>query len=316
MNILVTGGAGFIGRWLVKRLVELGHEIYVIDNLFRGDKKNLEGLKVKEFVVGDIRDKEALEKVFKNKIDICLHLASTCDVQHSIENPEVVFDVDVLAGFHLLNLCKKNNTKVILISTGLVYKDSDKPLNEENPTRPSSPYAAAKLAEEHLFMSYYITYGHPVVVLRPFNTYGPHALFTRGNAEGSVIPIFIKRKLTEKPLEIFGSGEQIRDFLYVEDCVDFIVKAAFSENAVGEVINAGYGRGISINELALLIAKDKSRIRHIPHHHPQSEIKHLVCDNSKAKRLFGWQPQTSLEKGLVKTEEWIKRFLKNEPGMV
>ena len=110
-------------------------------------------------------------------------------------------------------------------------------------------------------------------------------------------------------LLVYGDGTQTRDLLYVEDCADFIVRATFCKDAVGEVINGGTGRDTSINDLALMICRDRSKIRHVPHHHPQSDIRKLVCDNSKARKMLGWEPKTSLEKGIEKTKKWIKEVI-------
>jgi nucleoside-diphosphate-sugar epimerase len=125
--------------------------------------------------------------------------------------------------------------------------------------------------------------------------------------EGGVVSIFVRSLLEGEPLKIFGDGTQTRDLLFVEDCAEFIVKAAFTEKAVGEVINAGSGNDIEINDLAVLVCKDAERIRHVKHHHPQSEIPKLLCDYTKAKELLGWKPKTSLEEGIEKTKAWIRR---------
>jgi len=124
--------------------------------------------------------------------------------------------------------------------------------------------------------------------------------------EGGVVSIFIKNQIDGEGLRIFGDGTQTRDLLYVEDCADFIVRAACSGKVVGQIINAGAGRDISINDLALLISKDPGKIQHVKHHHPQSEIPKLLCDSSKARELLGWEPQTSLEEGIQKTERWLR----------
>jgi nucleoside-diphosphate-sugar epimerase len=150
-----------------------------------------------------------------------------------------------------------------------------------------------------------------MVILRPFNTYGP---YQKSSAEGGVISIFIRRYLEGKDLLIYGDGEQTRDLLYVEDCVDFIVKAAFCKKAVGEVINAGTDRDITINDLALMICKDKTRIKHVPHIHPQSEIRKLVCNCQKARKWLGWESTTSLEEGIKKTLRWISDTLVSANG--
>jgi nucleoside-diphosphate-sugar epimerase len=124
--------------------------------------------------------------------------------------------------------------------------------------------------------------------------------------EGGAVSIFIKRNLEGKELEIFGDGTQTRDLLYVEDCVDFLLRASFAEEAIGQVINAGTGKDISINELALLVCKDKKRMKYLPHHHPQSEVAKLLCDYSKAQSLLGWKPGINLKEGIARTEEWIR----------
>jgi nucleoside-diphosphate-sugar epimerase len=181
---------------------------------------------------------------------------------------------------------------------------SSKAINEEHPLNPKSPYAGSKLAAENLASSYYHAYGLPVVITRPFNTYGP---YQKSDMEGGVVSIFVKSLLQGETLKIFGDGTQTRDLLYVEDCADFIVKASFNEKAVGAVINGGYGHDIEIKDLALLICKDSERFVHVKHHHPQSEISKLLCDYTKAKKMLGWVPKTSLEEGIEKTKLWIRR---------
>ncbi|GAH49256.1 unnamed protein product, partial [marine sediment metagenome] len=145
--------------------------------------------------------------------------------------------------------------------------------------------------------------GLPVVILRPFNTYGP---FQKTDMEGGVVSIFVKRKLNNQKLLVYGDGTQTRDLLYVEDCAEFIIKASECEKCVGEIINAGTGRDISMNDLAMLIVGDENSIEHIEHHHPQSEIMKLICNSSKAKKLLNWEPKISLKEGILKLEMWIK----------
>lgn len=307
MNVLVTGGAGFIGRWVVKQLLEQGANVWVLDNLDNGEEKNLGEFKAnshfKQFVKGDVRDKEIISALFKNKLDSCVHLAAQINVQDSIENPKKAFDANVVGAFNILEEARKYNTKVIIVGTCMVYGQARKAIDEEHGLKPLSPYAASKLIAENWALSYYYSYKLPVVVLRPFNTYGP---FQKSNTEGGVVSIFVSRNLQGKTLNVFGDGKQTRDLLYVEDCADFIVKAAFSKKAVGQLINAGLGKDISINDLALLIAKDPRKIKHVLHPHPQAEIKKLLCGCSKAKKLLNWEPKTSLEEGIKKTGQWFK----------
>ena len=308
MKILVTGGAGFIGRWVVKRLLSDSIDVWVLDDLSNSNKANLsEFTKDSNYhglTVGDVLDMECVTKLFQNEYDACIHSAAQINVQESLNDPEKTFKTNVIGTYNVLSCALRFNTKVVIIGTCMVY-DTAQPggISELSPVKPTSPYAGSKLAAENLALSYYCGLGLPVVILRPFNTYGP---FQKTNMEGGVVSIFIKNKIEGRKLKIFGDGTQTRDLLYVEDCADFVAKAAFSDNAIGQVINAGAGRDISINDLALLIGKSRDRIEHVEHHHPQSEIQKLLCDNTKARRILNWSPAVPLEEGIAKTEEWIK----------
>lgn len=314
MNILLIGGAGFIGRWVLKKLLEKGHKVTVFDNLSWG-KDQIRN--IQEFldhpqltyVEGNIENPEELHNVFQKNPDLCIHMASFNIVQKSIENPKHAFDTDVLGTFNIAEECRKNKTRMIFISTCMVY-DMVKgdPITELHPIKPISPYSAAKIAAENIVLSYYHTYGMNVNVLRPFNTYGPFGLYPSG--EGTVIPRFLNNFLHGKPLEIFGDGLQTRDFLYVEDTANFIIAAAENTSIKGEIINGGSGTEISIKDLAKLIQPDASKINFITHHHPQSDVRRLLCDSSKAKKLLGFVPKTDLKTGLAKTKEWMLELQK------
>lgn len=309
MDVLVTGGAGFIGRWVVKRLLDDGHRVWVLDNLSSGRRENLEGLQeqggFQDFIAGDIRDVSLLQSLFKKRFDICYHLAASINVQDSIDDPGTAFENDTAGTFYLLEECRKHGVKMVFMSTCMVYDRSVHPqgIRETDPTKPASPYAGAKIAAESLTLSYHYAYGLPVVVLRPFNTYGP---YQKTDGEGGVIAIFIKNKLSGDVLKIYGDGTQTRDFLYVEDCARFVAQAGYSDEVNGEIVHAGLGQDISINDLAKRIAGNGSRIQHVPHIHPQSEISKLLCNYSKAREKLGWEPLVSLEEGIRRTEEWIR----------
>ena len=308
MKVLVTGGAGFIGRWVVKRLLADGIDVWVLDDLSNSSESNLEEFTEADnyhgMTIGDVSDGECVEKLFRDKYDICIHSAAQINVQESLDNPEKSFRTNVIGTYNMLSHALKFNTKVVLVGTCMVYDMAQSAgIAELSPVKPTSPYAGSKLVAENLALSYYYGFGLPVVILRPFNTYGP---FQKTNMEGGVVSIFIKNKIGGRKLRIFGDGTQTRDFLYVEDCADFIAAAAFSDDAIGQIINAGSGRDITINDLALLICQNPNLIEHVEHHHPQSEIPKLLCDNTKARRILNWQPKTPLEEGILKTEEWIK----------
>ncbi len=310
-RILVTGGAGFIGRWVVARLLDAGHEVWAFDNLSNGSEANLGEFRAhprfKGLTVGDIRDPAALAGAFAAKPEVCFHLAAQINVQESIDFPGRAIETNILGTYCVLEAARKTGAKVVLVGSCMVYDVADaRPISEMHPLKPASPYAASKLAAEELALSYYRAFGLPVVILRPFNTYGP---YQKSNMEGGVVSIFVQNDLRGDTLKIYGDGTQTRDLLYAEDCADFIIQAGLSDKAVGHVINAGMGTDISINDLASLICKDPSRIAHVPHHHPQAEIRRLVCDASKAKRLLGWAPKVSLRDGIEKLRAWQKAHM-------
>jgi nucleoside-diphosphate-sugar epimerase len=286
----------------------------VLDDLSNGSKQNLDEFSghpnFSGLTEGNIADIETVRNVFDSEFDICLHLAAQINVQESLENPETAFRTNLIGTYNILESALRRKTKLVLMGTCMVYDVAQlKPINEEHPIKALSPYAGSKVAAENLALSYYHGLKLPVVVLRPFNVFGP---FQKSNMEGGVVSIFIKRFLKGQPLEIYGDGTQTRDLLYVDDCAEFIYRASLNENAVGEVINAGIGRDITINDLAMLIAKDSSKLKHVEHIHPQSEIPKLLCDYTKAKSLLGWEPKITLEEGIERTKIWIKGIINPE----
>ncbi|WP_214627339.1 dTDP-glucose 4,6-dehydratase [Paenibacillus agaridevorans] len=310
MNILLTGGAGFIGRWVAKHLLDDGHSVWIVDDLSNGREVNIDEFRensgLKAFIKGTILDETLLERLFEeNSFDICYHLGASINVQDSIDDPRTTFNNDTIGTFYILEQCRKNDVKVVFMSTCMVYDRCTNPggITELDPIKPASPYAGAKIAAENMVLSYYHAYGLPTVVIRPFNTYGP---FQKTGGEGGVVAIFIKNKLSGKMLNIYGEGTQTRDLLYVEDCARFVAEAGYSDAVNGEIVNAGLGSDIAINDLAQLVVGDESRICHVKHIHPQSEIQKLLCNSDKAERLLGWRPEISLEEGIRRTEQWIK----------
>ncbi|MFH1225450.1 MAG: SDR family NAD(P)-dependent oxidoreductase [Candidatus Diapherotrites archaeon] len=312
-NVLVTGGAGFIGRWVVKKLLGEKHRVWVLDNLSNGSAENLAEFKGNKnfagLVQGNVEDAALVSGLFsKNKFDLVIHLAAQINVQESIGNPRKSFDSNILGTFVLLEEMRKRRSlpKMALIGTCMVYDlaSAGGAISESHPLKPLSPYAASKIAAEQLVEAYGNSYSLPYTILRPFNTYGP---FQKSNMEGGVVSIFLQNALNKEPLKVFGSGKQTRDLLYVEDCTEFIVRAAFEKRAEGKVINAGSGQDISVNELAKIIARGKSKVLHVKHHHPQAEIMKLQCDYSLARKLLGWKPRHTLEEGINETREWLSR---------
>ena len=329
MNILVTGGAGFIGHWIVKKLLEDGHKVTAFDNLSNGEIENIQEFKNNsnfKFIGGDVRDENKLDEIFKEKFDIVYHLAASINVQDSIEDPRTTFYNDVVGTFNILERAKiqmfgRNGNmdgdgwvldanedtypcKVVFTSTCMVYDVSvQEGIDEKHPVNPVSPYGGSRIAAENMVLSYYNAYKLPTVVVRPFNTYGP---FQKTGGEGGVVAAFINNSLHSRNINIYGSGEQTRDLLYVKDCARFLAMAGYCDKVNGQIVNAGTGRDVTINELAQIITKNRVEVRHVKHIYPQSEIMKLKCNYKKARDLINWEPEYTLEKGIEETECWIE----------
>jgi nucleoside-diphosphate-sugar epimerase len=336
MNVLVTGGAGFIGRWVVKRLLDTGARVLALDDLSNGRQENLAALEGQAgfagLKVGDLKDRKLLADLFAGQPwDRVFHLGASIHVQHSIDDPEVTYRNDVDGTFAVLEACRRQyfqlnglnpaerrfvlsevdhrltdrRPRLTVVSTCMVYAPAadGQGIDEGHALRPGSPYAACKIAADHLALSYNHAYRMPVTVVRPFNTYGP---FQKADSEGGVVSVFLKRDIEGLPLLVKGSGRQTRDLLYVEDCAAFISRAGESEAVEGTIVNGGTGQDIPIRELARLVASPSNRLEHIPHDHPQAEIARLVCDAHKARSLLGWTPVTSLAEGLIRTRRWLE----------
>lgn len=309
MRVLVTGAAGFIGRWVVAELLERGHSVLAVDNLVAGQESNLadlSGLRGFEgFEPGDVRDDAACRRWLRG-VDAVAHLAASISVQDSIDDPGTTFDNDVVGTFRLLEASREAGARFLFMSTCMVYDMATAPegIAEDHPVKPASPYAASKLSGEALTLSYGHAYGHPVTVVRPFNTYGP---FQRSVGEGGVVAIFTRRSLLGEPLRIYGDGTQTRDLLYVTDCARFVADALLSDAVRGRVVNAGTGHDVSVNDLAAAIEPDPARIEHVAHIHPQSEIPVLRCDPRLAAQLLGWRPQVTLAEGLAEVRAWMRQ---------
>jgi len=305
-RVIVTGGVGFMGRWMSKHLVELGHDVRILDNLSNCTEENIRAFRheLGECVIGDIKDRHVLELLFKGGVDVCIHMAAAINVQESIDNPRKCLEDNVVGTFNVLEECRRHRCRIVFISSALVYAtaDGDQIIAEDHPLNPSCPYAASKISGEKMVIAYHKTYDLPAVILRPFSIYGP---WQRSDSEGGVMSIFINNKLMEKSLNIYGDGEQGRDFFYIEDCAEFIALSAFSDKTNGEILNAGSGQEMKIKELARIIGNGEVDIRFVDHHHLHAEIMHMKADAGKAKCLLNWEPKTDLQEGIRKTTDWL-----------
>ncbi len=299
MNVLITGGAGFIGSNLVDELIAQGNEVVIIDNLSTGKKENLNPNA--EFYELDIRNLEKIKPLFTG-IDYVFHLAAMPRIQASIDNPILSNDINLNGTLNVLIAARDAKVKKVIYSaSSSAYGDQTKmPLHEDMPARPMSPYGLQKHASELYCKLFSELYGLPTVSLRYFNVYG-----NRQVLEGAyclVMGIFIRQRLANEPMTIIGDGEQRRDFTSVIDVVRANIMAVESDKVGnGEVINIGRGKNYSVNELAKLIGGPTINMP------PRIEPKETLADNSRARELLGWEP-------IVDLHVWLEDY-KKEMGL-
>lgn len=323
VEVLVTGGAGFIGSHTVDHLIERGCNVTVLDNLDTGKIENLSQHVGKEgfnFIKGDVCKPEDVEESMRG-CGVVIHDAAVVGVRHYVENPLKVMEVNIFGTHNVLEAARKLDVdRVILISTSEVYgKNAKLPLREDDdrllgPTRINRwCYSTAKAVDEHLCFAYHSRYGLRTTILRYFNAYGPRQ---ECSVYGGVIARFISQVLNGKPPTVFGDGKQSRCFTYVSDIVEGTMLAAENDKAVGEVFNLGSEHEISILDLANLIIKIagvEGRLKPVLTSYEEfygpwyEDIRRRVPDISKAKRILGYAPRVSLGQGLRRTLEWYKR---------
>jgi nucleoside-diphosphate-sugar epimerase len=309
-EILVTGGAGFIGSHIVDRLLKEGFKVRVLDNLSTGEKKNLAQHKNKktfQFIEGDIRNLELVKRAVRG-VDAVIHEAALVSVTRSVENPLLSNEINVTGTLNLLKASADAHVKrFVLASSCAVYGDTETlPNHEKLAPKPLSPYAVDKLAAENYAKVFYDVYGLETVSLRYFNVYGPRQKY--GPYSG-VISIFINCLLENKFPTIYGGGEQTRDFVNVEDVVEANMLALARREAVGEVFNISTGEPITINKITETLQKimGKSLLKPVHAEPRPGDIKHSYGDITKARRNLGYKPKVQLEKGL---SELVKSYSK------
>jgi dTDP-glucose 4,6-dehydratase len=313
-KVLVTGGAGFIGSHIVDKLLSEGLEVTVVDNLSAGQPENFDHNSGKEnfrFVEGDIRD-TALVKGLVKDVEAVFHEAALISVVSSVKDPLTTHDVNVTGTLNLLKICADSGVKrFVFASSASIYGEMETPLMREDMIpRPVSPYGVSKLAAENYAKLFYKIYGLETVCLRYFNVYGPRQ---KHSQYSGVIPLFIERALSNEPPIIYGDGKQTRDFVYVQDVVGANLLALSGKNAVGQVLNIGTGKAISVNQLAKIILRlyGKEDLQPVHSDRRPGETKLGSCaDTSKAKIDLGYEPKISLEEGLTRLCEWYKNHVK------
>ena len=303
MRILVTGGAGFIGSNIVDALVNLGHNVFIVDNLLTGKKENINPNAV--FYEVDITDKKMLESIFKEtRPEIVFHAAAQIDVRKSVEDPSFDAEVNVVGSVNLFSLCVRYGVKRIVFSStgGALYGEPKEiPADENSPIEPLSAYGVAKFAVEQYLNYFKRLYGIERVILRYGNVYGPRQ---DPLGEAGVVAIFTGRILNGKPPVIFGDGNQTRDYIFVEDVVRANILAMEGKEGI---YNIGTGIETSVNRLIELFGRITGNSVKPEYAPPRrGEVSRIALDCKKAKKELGFVAEVCLEEGLKRTLEWYK----------
>lgn len=304
MNIVVTGGAGFIGSHVADAYIEKGHKVIIIDDLSSGKKENI-NLKA-EFHHRDINDPE-VEDIFKNnQIDILNHHAAQMDVRVSVADPVYDASINIIGGIKLMEYCRKYGVKKVIFSStgGVIYGEPDyMPADEVHPIRPQCPYGVSKYSFENYMKYYYDLYNLDYTIFRYGNVYGPRQ---DPHGEAGVVAIFSGLLLKGEKCKIFGSGNSTRDYIYIDDIVRGNLMAL--EAGGGEIFNLGTGIATSVNTLYDKM-KNLMKRNLEPQHEAErpGEIENICLDYKKAEKIMDWKPLTSMEEGLQKTISFFAR---------
>jgi NAD dependent epimerase/dehydratase len=311
LRVLVTGAGGFVGSHLVEALVGAGaHVKALVRYTSRGSWGHLEQVTPEvqhsiKVVLGDVRDAQFIRHHVRG-FDVVFHLAALIGIPYSYEASESYMDTNVRGTLNVLQAARDAaGPRVVVTSTSEVYGTAVyTPMDEKHPLQAQSPYSASKIAADKLAESYHLSFGLPVVTVRPFNTYGPR------QSARAVIPTIVSQVLAGGATLRLGSLDPVRDLTYVGDTVRGFLRAGIAEQAVGQVINLGTGHGISIGELArtimqitgrkLAIVADTDRVRP-----PASEVRLLVAKTERARDLLGWEPEVPLAEGLKRVVDYI-----------
>jgi dTDP-glucose 4,6-dehydratase len=313
-RVLVTGAAGFIGSHLTEALLAIGADVTVfIRYNSRADLGALRHLAPAErakltVIAGDIKDPAALSQAMEG-IDVVFHLAALIGIPYSYIHPIDYVQTNTVGTANLLEACRQRGVKrIVHFSTSEVYGTAQYvPIDEQHPMQAQSPYAASKVGADQLALSYFRSFGTPIAIARPFNTYGPR------QPARAIVPTIIGQALKGSTIRL-GSLSPLRDMNYISDTVAGVLRIAETDEALGSVINLGSSREISVHEIArtvfrvlgreFFIELDDARVRP-----EKSEVHRLLADTTKAKHLLGWQPSVSIEDGIALTIDWMRRNL-------
>jgi UDP-glucose 4-epimerase len=310
MKILVTGGAGFMGSWLVDELVKLGHNVISVDSLLGGYLENVNPNCT--FFQFDLRDTKKVNEIVKD-VDIIYHLAAYAAEGQSIFSPIEINDINIRPMNNLLVAAVNNNVKRFVFTSSMaVYGDQNPPFSEDMPRMPVDPYGIGKTYCETMLEIFSKIYEFEYVILRPHNVYGPRQNIA--DPYRNVLGIWINRILRGLPPMVYGDGEQTRAFSYIEDVAPTIVKAGLSNKANGQIINIGSDEVVTINEAAKIVL-DTMKVDMKPVHEAErpGEVKHAWCTVDKSIKVLDYRTNHSLAVGIVKMVEWARKVGPQKP---
>jgi NAD dependent epimerase/dehydratase len=315
MKILVTGAGGFIGSHLIERLLSVGHDVRALVRYNgRGDQGHLKALPEKlqtsvEVVFGDITDASHMRRLVTGCDAVC-HLAALIGIPYSYEAPRSYVDTNVLGTLNVLEACRDANTsRVVITSTSEVYGTARyAPIDEAHPLQGQSPYSASKIGADKLAESFFNSFDLPVVTLRPFNTFGPR------QSARAIIPTVLTQAISGVTEIQLGSLDPQRDLTFVTDTAEGFRLAVETPGIEGQTIHFGSGKAVTVGDLAqrcLNVVGSSAKIVSINDRirPAKSEVGLLLCNPEKAKSLLGWQPKVSLDEGLARTADYLRRNL-------
>jgi len=314
MRILVTGGMGFIGSSLARRLVSDGAQVTLCDAMidgYGGNPANIAELRGRvEVDASDVRDAAAMERLVDGR-DIVFHLAAQVSHVMSLSNPYPDIDINIKGTAVVLEACRRKNPRAVIVRSGTrgQYGPAVKlPVSEDTPSDPRGIYEISQLSSEMICRTYTRIHGIRTVPLRLTNIYGPRAQMR--HSQFGVVNWFVRLALEGRPIPIFGTGKILRDFLYVDDCVEALVAAATSPAAVGEILNVGHDRPSTFLEVAELLREivpdTRIEFTEFSPERKAQEPGDFVSDITKIRRLLGWEPKTSLREGLARTVDFYR----------
>ncbi len=313
-RVLITGGAGFIGSNLARELVDAGSHVTIIDSLipeYGGNMENLAGIVDRVALnISDIRDPHSIRALVQG-VDVVFNLAGQTSHLDSMTDPHTDLDINAGAQLSLLEACRQENPKAVIVfaSTRQFYGKPDYlPVNEGHPIRPVDVNGVNKWAGEAYHLLYHQVYGMPTTALRLTNTYGPRMRVR--DARQTFLGVWIKQALTGQPIQIFGDGQQRRDFTYVDDCVDALLLAATRPEAIGRVFNLGSSEVVSLEELAKimtdLVPGSFYQLIPFPEDRKRIDIGDYFADTALISESLGWTPSIDLTDGLARTVDYYR----------